>query len=294
MRDAFAVLFFVSSACCSIRAPCQAPLLIVATLAVVLIGKPLAAPRRGAPEVSVQGGAHRRRGTRSDREFSFILVAERRSRASSATAMDTPWLLPSAPTILFRMIGGGTVGVRAADGIVDARRRRGENERQPSAAPSAASDAYRAIVIGYGPTGRTLTRLLTENGIVPSVIELNMDTIRELREQGRTAIYGDASHPQTLESAGVRRAGSLFVTADVPNSEEVIRLARELNPRIAVLARTSHLRDAAALRRAGAQMVFSGEGEVALALIEDVLRRLGATPDQIDRERARVHGELSR
>ena len=82
------------------------------------------------------------------------------------------------------------------------------------------------------------------------------------------------------------------MTADVPNSEEVIRLARELNPRISVLARTAHLRDAEALRRAGAQTVFSGEGEVALALIEDVLRRLGATPDQIDRERERVHGEL--
>jgi len=39
--------------------------------------------------------------------------------------------------------------------------------------------------------------------------------------------------------------------------------------------------------------VFSGEGEVALALTESVLQHLGATPEQIDRERARVHAELS-
>jgi CPA2 family monovalent cation:H+ antiporter-2 len=38
--------------------------------------------------------------------------------------------------------------------------------------------------------------------------------------------------------------------------------------------------------------VFSGEGEVALAMTEAVLRRLGATAEQIDRERARLHGEL--
>ena len=47
-----------------------------------------------------------------------------------------------------------------------------------------------------------------------------------------------------------------------------------------------------ALKKAGADAVFSGEGEVALALTEAILQRLGATPDQIDRERDRVHQEL--
>jgi CPA2 family monovalent cation:H+ antiporter-2 len=75
-------------------------------------------------------------------------------------------------------------------------------------------------------------------------------------------------------------------------SQEVIRLARELNRDIRVLARTAHLREARALRAAGAQDVFSGEGEVALALTEAILHRLGATPEQIDRERSRVHSEL--
>jgi K+:H+ antiporter len=82
------------------------------------------------------------------------------------------------------------------------------------------------------------------------------------------------------------------VTADLPNTEEVIRVARELNDRVYVLARTSHLRGVDALARAGAQGVYSGEGEVALALSEAVLLRLGATPEQVDRERERVHAEL--
>ena len=46
------------------------------------------------------------------------------------------------------------------------------------------------------------------------------------------------------------------------------------------------------LSQAGAQRVFTGEGEVALAMTEAVLRDLGATPDQIERERARAREEL--
>jgi CPA2 family monovalent cation:H+ antiporter-2 len=73
---------------------------------------------------------------------------------------------------------------------------------------------------------------------------------------------------------------------------EVIRIARELNPELYVLSRTAALRDVPSLRAAGASGVFSGEGEVALALTEALLQRLGATPDQIDRERQRVHEDL--
>ena len=76
------------------------------------------------------------------------------------------------------------------------------------------------------------------------------------------------------------------------NSTEVIRAAREVNPGIRVLARAMYLRDLPDLKHAGADTVFTGEGEVALAFVEDLLSRLGATAEQIDRERARAHEEL--
>jgi len=76
------------------------------------------------------------------------------------------------------------------------------------------------------------------------------------------------------------------------DSDEVIRMARGLNPDIRVLARAPYLRDLPVLKAAGADRVYSAEGEVALALIEDILDTLGATPEQIDRERARAHSEL--
>jgi CPA2 family monovalent cation:H+ antiporter-2 len=153
--------------------------------------------------------------------------------------------------------------------------------------------AHRAVVIGYGPTGRTVTRLLRENGIEPTVIELNIDTVRRLEQsEGVSSVYGDAAQRDVLKGAGVDRAGSLIVTTDLVPAAEVIRAARDLNPELYVLSRTAALRDVASLRAAGASGVFSGEGEVALALTEALLRRLGATPDQIDRERQRIHEEL--
>jgi CPA2 family monovalent cation:H+ antiporter-2 len=148
-------------------------------------------------------------------------------------------------------------------------------------------------VVGFGPTGRTLTRLLTENGIEPTVIDLNVDTVRAMRDEGLRAVYGDASRPETLESAGIMQAGTLILaSAGMEQAEAVIRTARQLNPNIYVLARSAYLRDVAILEQAGANKVFSGEGEVALAFAETMLERLGATPEQLDRERDRAHGEL--
>jgi CPA2 family monovalent cation:H+ antiporter-2 len=69
-------------------------------------------------------------------------------------------------------------------------------------------------------------------------------------------------------------------------------MAKELNPRIRVLARSLYVAETIRLRQVGADSVFSGEGEVALAFAVDVMDQLGATPEQIDRERERVRQEL--
>jgi CPA2 family monovalent cation:H+ antiporter-2 len=166
-------------------------------------------------------------------------------------------------------------------------------ELRASQADPAVDPAHRAVVIGYGPTGRTVVRLLRDNGIVPTVVELNMEAARALRQEGVDAVYGDATRPETLRAAGVARAATLVLgSAGMAQSADVIRMARELNPRIRVLARVSYLRDVESLKAAGAHRVYSGEGEVALAFIEDILDHLGATPEQIERARARAHREL--
>ena len=149
------------------------------------------------------------------------------------------------------------------------------------------------MVIGYGPVGRTVARLLRQNGVTPTIVDLNVETVRALRDEGLPAIYGDAGHRDTLVGAGVPTAEAIILSvAGLPAAGEIIRTSRELNPSILILARTAYIRELVTLRVAGANVVFSGESEVALAFTETILGRLGATPEQIDRERARVHDEL--
>ena len=148
-------------------------------------------------------------------------------------------------------------------------------------------------MVGYGPVGRAVTRLLGENEIRCTVVEMNIDTVRALAGSGTVAVYGDATHEDILRAAGLGDAQSLIISsAGLTGVEEMLRMAKRINPHVQVLARASYLRETAALRAAGADEVFSGEGEVALAFTAAILARLGATAEQVDRERARIHAEL--
>jgi monovalent cation:H+ antiporter-2, CPA2 family len=293
MRDAFAVLFFVSvGMLLRPAALLDQPAFVLTALFIVLVGKPATAalvtwlmkyPLRTTLGVSVslaQVG-----------EFSFMLVTIGRSLdvvppealdVVVATAIISITLNPlafKAIEPLTRQLG-------------QLRLFRDDVEPLDLGASSSLDPGGRAIVIGHGPTGRTVTRLLRENGISPTVVELNIDVVRQLREQGVSAVYGDASHTDTLVSAGLPHASTLIVSGADTGSPNIIQCARSINPTAHIFVRSQYLRDVPPLRNAGAEQVFAGEAEVALAMTEAVLRRLGATPDQIDRERARVREEL--
>ena len=302
MRDAFAVLFFVSvGMLLDPQGLLESPRLVAGALMVVLLGKPLVAlllvwglryPFKAALTVAI--------ALAQIGEFSFILATIGRdlgiltreaTNALVATSIASIVLNPLA----YRAIPLIERWVARRPGLAAALNRPQSSTGELTVRPAerTADANHRAVVIGFGPTGRTVTRLLQENGISPTVIDLNVEAVRALRQEGVDAVYGDATHPDTLNAADVAHARSLVLgSAGMANGTEVIRAARQLNPRIRVLARAPYLRDVAALKDAGATSVYSGEGEVALAFIEDILGGLGATAEQIDRERARARDEL--
>jgi CPA2 family monovalent cation:H+ antiporter-2 len=305
MRDAFAVLFFVSVGMLfDPRSLLEAPGLIAATFAIIVLAKPLSAlgivlmlgyPPKVALAVAIS--------LAQIGEFSFILAAVGKNLGVLPEAAPNALVAAAIVSISLNPLFYRKIDILEAMAARSRWLRRWliASADAPTESGSLASAAYdstrsprhRAVVVGYGPVGRTLTRLFRDNDIEPTIVEMNLETVQKLRAQGVPAVYGDASHRETLKSAGVDRAGSLILSAaSLRAAEEVIRLARELNPKIRVLARTAYLQDRAALRRAGADCAFSGEGEVALAMIESVLRDLGAIAEQIDRERDRVRADL--
>jgi monovalent cation:H+ antiporter-2, CPA2 family len=152
--------------------------------------------------------------------------------------------------------------------------------------------AHCVIVVGYGPVGRTLTRILKDNGMQVVIVDTNLKAVQELRAKGELAVYGDASLREVLHHAGIEKADGLIIAASGAPADTIARAARELNPEIRVLSRSTYLRESEKLREAGANAVFSSEGEVALAMTAFLMRRLGATDEQVDRERDRVRAEL--
>jgi CPA2 family monovalent cation:H+ antiporter-2 len=287
MRDAFAVLFFVSMGMLLDPAQLVSNVgLVAGTLAVILIGKPLAAllvvlvlryPSKTAATVAI--------ALAQIGEFSFILAAlglhlgilpKSATQALVAASIVSITINP----LLYRFIEP------LARLLPSRHRASGEDALAP-----VADRAHRAIVVGYGPVGRALASLLRENELEPTVIDLNHETVKDLRAKGTHAIYGDATQREVLEQAGVRQAGSLVFTASSA-PEAVVRQARSLNPEIQILSRTGYLHEVENLERAGAEVVVSAEREVALAMSEHVLRRVGATAEQLDRARDRVRSDL--
>jgi CPA2 family monovalent cation:H+ antiporter-2 len=295
MRDAFAVIFFVSiGMLLDPMALLEAPWLLLGALAVVAVGKPLVAAivlallRYPLHTVLTVPSALAQIG-----EFSFILVALSRDLGILPAMALNVVVAVSIITIVINPLAAKAIAPMERWLAAHRFFRRITSEVfAERGSMSSISPEDRAVVVGYGPTGRTVTRLLKENGINPTVIELNIDTVRTLRQDGISAVYGDARDPDTLVTAGIRHAANLIVSGADSAATEAIRSARELNPHLHVFARGAYLRDVPRLRSAGADQVFSGEGEVALAMTEAVLRRLGATDDQIDGERRRLHGEL--
>ncbi|MCC6955070.1 MAG: NAD-binding protein, partial [Deltaproteobacteria bacterium] len=153
--------------------------------------------------------------------------------------------------------------------------------------------APQAVVVGYGPVGKIVVRLLQGNGLRVHVVEMNLETVRSLNAEGIHALYGDISVPSTLEDAGIASASSLILSStSVPNAKEVVREAKELNPQIRILARSAYARESVELRNAGCDVVFSGEGEVAFAMLEEILRDFGSTTAELVQERVRAREEL--
>ena len=296
-RDAFAVLFFVSVGMLfePARLVTDWPVILAAT-AVIIVGKSAAALvvvrvlRYPFPVAIGVAVALAQIG-----EFSFILASLGRDlnilpenalnilvSAAILSITLNPLLYKATPALCRRV-------------AASPRLNRWLNPPQADAASPVEvdDDDHRAIVVGYGPVGRTVKRILSRNGIRPVIIEMNLDTVRALRAAGADAVYGEAGKRETLLAAGIEKAEVLVLTASsMAHTDEAIRLARELNPDIRVLARANYLNEAIALDRAGAHRIVSAEGEVALTMTEFVLRNLGANFDHITRERERVRKEL--
>lgn len=149
------------------------------------------------------------------------------------------------------------------------------------------------IVCGYGRVGRVLCSALQRRGVAYLVIEINAAIVRELRAQGKPAIYGDAGRLNVLEHAGIEHAQTLAVTVpDLVAASAATRFARSLNTNIAIITRTGGEGEMFTLKSDGASEVVQPEFEAGLEFTRYVLRRLGVSARELEIVTARRRAQF--
>lgn len=309
LRDAFAVLFFVSVGMLfDWHILVQQPGMVLAGLGIVLIAKPVAAliivlvlghSMRTALTVAV--------GLAQIGEFSFILAKVAGDHSLMPTEgngviVAAAILSITVNPLLFRLVKPAEDWMRARPRLWKAlnaraeRRIREDNAETVERLRSGSADEHdrTAVVVGYGHVGRTVDRLLRQAGMRTVVIDMNMDTVGEVNRAGRLAIFGDAQSAEVLTEAGVGDAKYLLVTmAAQSNPAPVVVQARQINPDMHILVRSRYLNERGALALAGATGAVYEEAEAAIALGELVLKDLGSDIATIEKEIAGLRAAMA-
>lgn len=130
------------------------------------------------------------------------------------------------------------------------------------------------IIVGYGPTGGNLSRVLKATQVPYCILELNGETVRRMRAKGEPIYYGDVASQEVLKHLGIQHARSLVIAISDPASiRRATRLARDLNPHLYILVRTRYEVEIDELYRLGANEVIAEEFETSIELFARVLRR---------------------
>ncbi|TFZ02346.1 Kef family K(+) transporter [Ramlibacter henchirensis] len=281
LRDAFAVLFFVSVGMLfDPKVLVEQPLQVLAVVAIIVLGKSIAAavlvlllryPLNTALVVSAS--------LAQIGEFSFILVglgAALKVMPPEAQSLVVAGALISIALnpFVFRSIQPLQQWLLARSQFA-----RELNARHDPLAelPMSTDEKYLArqvVLVGYGRVGRHVATALREAGVPYVVAEQNRDIVEQLRSEGVPAVVGDAGQPEVLVQAHVARAAMLVVaTPDTLGVRQMARNARLLNPGIEIVVRSHNEEEARRLQEELAGTVFLGEQELARSMSRYVVER---------------------
>jgi len=281
LRDAFSVLFFVSVGMLFVpNVLLEQPLQVLAVVAIIVIGKSLAAmalvlvfryPLNTALTVAAS--------LAQIGEFSFILAALGISlKLMPAEGMS---LILAGALISIALNPLVFAVVKPLGHWVIARSalaRRLESRDDPYAElPMSTERKFlegQVVLIGFGRVGKRIAASLDERGIPYVIVEQNREQVEGLRQQGYAAVSGNAAEPGVLIQAHIAHAAMLVVAApDTLNIRQMVDTARTLNPAIEIVLRTHSEEESRLLRTENLGTVFFGEEELARGMSRHVLQR---------------------
>jgi CPA2 family monovalent cation:H+ antiporter-2 len=166
------------------------------------------------------------------------------------------------------------------------------NMRHPEAALAPESKRDHLIVVGYGENGRNLADAAKTFNLPYVIVEMNPDTVMVQRRKGEPIFYGDASFPSVLESAGLKQARLLAIgIPDSATTRRIVQLAKMLNPRVHVIARTQLVKETGPLFELGADDVVPLEYETAIEIASRTLNQFLIPRNDIDEYVRRIRAD---
>jgi CPA2 family monovalent cation:H+ antiporter-2 len=281
LRDAFAVLFFVSVG--MLFNPwvlVERPLQVLAVVFIIVVGKSVAAaalvlafryPLNTALTVSAS--------LAQIGEFSFILIAMGASLGllpleGNSLVLAGALISMALNPLVFKAVEPLKRWVLARSALA----RKLEARDDPMAElPATTEKKYlsrQVVLVGYGRVGRRIAEALAAQHMPFVVVEQNREVVERLRAKGLMAVSGDAAEPVVLVQAHIANARMLVIaTPDTLNVRQMINTARTLNPDIEIVVRTHNEAEAKLLETENVGRIFLGEEELAQSMTRYVLER---------------------
>jgi len=276
LRDAFAVLFFVSvGMLVDPMIVVHEPVAVLATVLIIVAGKSLAAfaivrmfghPTSTALTIAAS--------LAQIGEFSFILAGLGVALALLPAPARDLILAGAILSILVNPLIFVALDWWLAKAEADAAPAR-EKETATRAALPMTSLTDHLVLVGHGRVGSFISAALPA-GTPLLVIEDDSDRAAALKGEGREAIAGNAAHPDVIRAANLAHARCLLVAIpDAFEGGQVVAQARELNAVLPIIARAHSEVEIEHLKKHGATKVVMGEHEIAKAMITDIPSRRG-------------------
>ena len=260
MRDAFAVLFFVAVGMLfDPHVLVEQPLAIGAAFLIIIVGKSLGAwmivrlfgyPNETALTIAV--------ALAQIGEFSFILAAvgvsigvlsEDARNLILASAM----LSMIANPMLFVALDRWIARREARQAKLDHGKEEGVEMDDPLPDRDTIPAGNHIILVGFGKVGSRVARALHQQGVPLVLVDTDRDHCVEARQLGIPCIFGNAVSADVMKDANLKSARVLLIAiSQALEAGPIIRLARETNPGLAILARAHSDEEVAYLHKAGA------------------------------------------
>ena len=205
-------------------------------------------------------------------EFSFVLAVAGKTSglisedfyqiflsSSVATMLITPFVMKAAPSV------SAWIASRRLLEKVD-KLKRISKEGSP------AKRQGHVIIIGFGLNGKNLARVLREAEIPYVVLEMNSDTVIEMKRKGEPIYYGDGTSKEILHKLNIEKARLLVVAiSDPASTRTIVSVARHESPDVYIIVRTRYITEVEELIGLGANEVIPEEFETSVEIFSRVL-----------------------